>query len=77
MLGLCLTIQLVSGIFLSFHYSAHERLAFDSVVHIVRNVQKGWFLRRVHANGASMFFICLYIHIARGIYYGSYLDTAV
>nr|YP_003934515.1 cytochrome b [Arcuatula senhousia]ACY00228.1 cytochrome b [Arcuatula senhousia] len=77
MLGLCLTIQLISGIFLSFHYSAHESLAFDSVIHIVRNVNKGWFLRSVHTNGASMFFICLYVHIARGIYYGSYLDSAV
>lgn len=76
-LGLCLTIQLVSGLFLSVHYVAHRDIAFDSVINIIRNVKKGWIMRRIHANGASIFFICIYIHIARGIYYGSYLDSRV
>nr|YP_009681499.1 cytochrome b [Gregariella coralliophaga]QDO71894.1 cytochrome b [Gregariella coralliophaga] len=77
MLGLCLVIQFVSGLLLSVHYTAHEDMAFDSVIHIMRNVKKGWMLRSIHANGASMFFMCIYVHIARGIYYGSYLDVPV
>ncbi len=76
-LGLCIAIQFYTGFALSIHYTAHESLAFDSCIHIIRNVQKGWLLRNMHANGASMFFICLYVHIARGIYYGSFLDKAV
>nr|UPL66087.1 cytochrome b [Idiostolus sp.] len=72
MLGLCLMIQLISGIFLAMHYTANIEMAFNSVVHICRDVNNGWLLRNMHANGASMFFICLYLHIGRGMYYGSY-----
>lgn len=72
LLGLCLIIQLASGIFLAMHYCAHIDLAFASVEHIMRDVNAGWALRYIHANGASMFFIMVYIHIARGLYYGSY-----
>ena len=72
LLGLCLGVQLLSGIFLAMHYAADISLAFSSVEHIMRDVNYGWFLRYMHANGASMFFICVYIHVGRGIYYGSY-----
>nr|YP_010688216.1 cytochrome b [Pillucina pisidium (Dunker, 1860)]WBR65410.1 cytochrome b [Pillucina pisidium (Dunker, 1860)] len=77
LLGLCLGIQLVSGIFLAMHYSPGLDVAFDSVIHIMRDVNGGWFLRGVHANGASFFFICVYLHVGRGIYYGSYGMTHV
>nr|YP_010241123.1 cytochrome b [Anneissia intermedia]QTH78853.1 cytochrome b [Anneissia intermedia] len=72
LLGLCLIIQLVTGLFLSMHYTADISLAFSSVSHICRDVNYGWLLRNIHANGASLFFVCLYIHIGRGLYYGSY-----
>lgn len=72
LLGICLIIQLVTGIFLAIHYTANTELAFRRVIHITRDVNNGWLLRRLHANGASLFFICLYLHIGRGIYYGSY-----
>nr|UGB90516.1 cytochrome b [Leptomantella tonkinae] len=72
LLGLCLGIQIVTGLFLAMHYSAHIDLAFSSVAHICRDVNYGWLLRTLHANGASMFFICIYLHIGRGLYYGSY-----
>nr|YP_008080955.1 cytochrome b [Psococerastis albimaculata]AFY16895.1 cytochrome b [Psococerastis albimaculata] len=72
LLGLCLGIQLITGIFLAMHYTADINMAFSSVVHICRDVNNGWLLRTIHANGASFFFICLYTHIGRGIYYGSY-----
>lgn len=72
LLGLCLIIQILTGIFLSIHYAADTQLAFNSVNHICRDVNYGWLLRTLHANGASFFFICIYIHIGRGIYYGSY-----
>lgn len=72
LLGLVLIIQIASGIFLAMHYCAHVDLAFASVEHIMRDVNAGWLLRYVHANGASMFFIMVYLHIARGLYYGSY-----
>nr|WFS78636.1 cytochrome b [Phyllozelus siccus siccus] len=71
-LGLCLLTQIMTGLFLAMHYSAHIDLAFVSVNHICRDVNYGWMLRTLHANGASMFFICLYSHVGRGIYYGSY-----
>lgn len=77
LLGLCLVIQIVSGLFLSIHYTPHIDLAFSSVAHIVRDVNYGWLLRNFHANGASWFFICLYLHIARGIYYSSYFYLEV
>lgn len=70
--GLCLVIQIVTGIFLAMHYTAHVDLAFASVEHIMRDVNNGWLLRYLHANGASMFFIVVYLHIFRGLYYGSY-----
>nr|YP_009643478.1 cytochrome b [Dysdercus evanescens]APO08921.1 cytochrome b [Dysdercus evanescens] len=73
MLGVCLMIQLISGIFLAMHYTANIEMAFNSVMHICRDVNYGWLLRYSHANGASLFFICLYLHIGRGMYYGSYL----
>nr|YP_010998242.1 cytochrome b [Plecia hardyi]WPM86399.1 cytochrome b [Plecia hardyi] len=75
LLGLCLIIQTITGLFLSMHYTADILMAFDSVNHICRNVNYGWFLRTLHANGASFFFICIYLHIGRGIYYGSYMYT--
>nr|UGK73280.1 cytochrome b [Cicadellidae sp. 'Neodcortus squaras'] len=71
-LGMCLTIQLISGILISMHYTANLELAFNSVNHIVRDVNYGWLMRTIHSNGASMFFVCMYMHVGRGIYYGSY-----
>jgi len=72
LLGLVLIIQLASGIFLAMHYTAHVDLAFSSVEHIMRDVNYGWLLRYIHANGASMFFVMVYLHVGRGLYYGSY-----
>ena len=72
--GVCLLIQIISGVFLAMHYTPHVDLAFNSVEHIMRNVKNGWFIRYVHANGASMFFIVVYSHIFRGLYYGSYMQ---
>lgn len=71
-LGLILVLQIATGVFLAMHYTAHVDLAFNSVEHIMRDVNYGWVLRYAHANGASMFFIMVYIHVGRGIYYGSY-----
>nr|AWH61915.1 cytochrome b [Cicadella viridis] len=71
-LGLCLSIQLISGILLSMHYTSNIDMAFNSVSHIMRDVNNGWIMRTVHSNGASMFFICMYMHVGRGVYYGSY-----
>jgi quinol-cytochrome oxidoreductase complex cytochrome b subunit len=71
--GMCLVIQLITGIALAMHYVPNILLAFDSVEHIMRDVNYGWLLRYLHANGASMFFIVVYVHIFRGIYYGSYM----
>ncbi|HZF96184.1 MAG TPA: cytochrome b/b6 [Allosphingosinicella sp.] len=70
--GIALTLQIVTGIVLAMHYNANADTAFQSVEHIMRNVNQGWFLRYAHANGASFFFIVTYIHIFRGLYYGSY-----
>nr|WVD73159.1 cytochrome b [Monolepta cavipennis] len=72
LLGLCLMIQILTGLFLAMHYCPNVELAFNSVAHICRDVNYGWLIRTLHANGASFFFICLYIHIGRGIYYSSY-----
>nr|YP_010531279.1 cytochrome b [Mileewa mira]UXX17538.1 cytochrome b [Mileewa mira] len=72
MLGICLTMQLISGMFLSMHYSANIEMAFNSISHISRDVNYGWMMRYVHSNGASLFFICMYLHTGRGMYYGSY-----
>ncbi|MCL5776062.1 cytochrome b/b6 [Limibaculum sp. FT325] len=71
-LTVCLVIQIVTGIVLVMHYTPHVDLAFASVEHIMRDVNGGWLLRYVHSNGASMFFIAVYAHIFRGLYYGSY-----
>nr|ABA06432.1 cytochrome b [Xantusia henshawi]ABY48224.1 cytochrome b [Xantusia bezyi]ABY48225.1 cytochrome b [Xantusia bezyi]ABY48226.1 cytochrome b [Xantusia bezyi]ABY48227.1 cytochrome b [Xantusia bezyi] len=75
LLGLCLLIQIFTGLFLAMHYTADITSAFSSVVHICRDVQYGWLIKNIHTNGASIFFICLYLHIARGLYYGSYMYT--
>lgn len=72
LLGICLIIQIITGIFLAIHYCPNTGLAFNRVVHICRDVNYGWLIRTLHANGASFFFICLYFHIGRGIYYSSY-----
>nr|UFP05761.1 cytochrome b [Hycleus scutellatus] len=72
LLGLCLIIQIITGIFLAMHYCPNIDLAFNSVVHICRDVNYGWLIRTLHANGASFFFINIYMHVGRGIYYGSY-----
>ena len=71
--GICLVVQIVTGIFLAMHYTPHIDLAFSSVEHIMRDVNNGWLIRYMHANGASMFFIVVYSHIFRGLYYGSYM----
>nr|WKT10936.1 cytochrome b [Ptychadena beka] len=73
LLGICLVTQIVTGLFLAMHYTADTSLAFSSIAHICRDVNNGWLLRNLHANGASFFFICIYLHIGRGLYYGSYL----
>nr|ANJ70419.1 cytochrome b [Haliplus lineatocollis] len=72
LLGLCLIIQILTGLFLAMHYTANIEMAFNSINHICRDVNYGWLLRTLHANGASFFFICIYMHIGRGMYYGSY-----
>uniref|UniRef100_A0AB39A5W8 Cytochrome b n=1 Tax=Chaetopterus qiani TaxID=3230731 RepID=A0AB39A5W8_9ANNE len=72
LLTVCLMIQLLTGIFLAMHYTPHLDLAFSSVAHITRDVNYGWLLRNIHANSASMFFMCLYLHIGRGMYYHSF-----
>nr|YP_010277861.1 cytochrome b [Turanoclytus namaganensis]UHY95176.1 cytochrome b [Turanoclytus namaganensis] len=72
LLGICLGIQIITGIFLAMHYCPNVEMAFNSVAHICRNINNGWLIRTLHANGASFFFICLYIHIGRGMYYSSY-----
>nr|YP_010926087.1 cytochrome b [Agrilus zanthoxylumi]WKF51816.1 cytochrome b [Agrilus zanthoxylumi] len=71
-LGMCLVIQIITGLFLAMHYTANVDLAFSSIIHICRDVNYGWLIRTLHANGASMFFIALYCHVGRGMYYGSY-----
>lgn len=77
LLGLCLVIQIASGIFLAMHYSSNIELAFNSVEHIMRDVNAGWLIRYIHANGASFFFICLYLHIGKALYYGSYKSPRI
>lgn len=73
LLGLCLIIQIITGLFLAIHYTANIDIAFNRVTHICRDVNYGWLLRTLHANGASFFFICIYLHVGRGIYYNSFL----
>ena len=72
-LGVLLIVQLLSGILLSIHYAPDARSAFDRVIHIIRDVEGGWLLRSIHANGASMFFLIIYLHIGRGLYYQRYI----
>jgi len=73
-LSFMLAAQIITGIVLVMHYTPHDTLAFNSVEHIMRDVNYGWLLRYLHANGASMFFIAVYIHMFRGLYYGSYKE---
>nr|UEK75825.1 cytochrome b [Coptotettix longtanensis] len=73
LLGMCLMIQIITGLFLAMHYTADIEMAFNSVIHICRDVNNGWLIRTLHMNGASMFFICLYLHIGRGLYYNSFM----
>ena len=70
--GIMLVIMIITGIFLAMHYTPHVDHAFASIEHIMRDVNYGWLIRYAHMNGASMFFIIVYLHIGRGIYYGSY-----
>jgi len=77
LLGLVLGIQFISGIFLAMHYVCDSELAFDRVSSIMRDVVGGWFIRSLHVNAASLIFLCLYAHIGRGIYFGSYLSKSV
>nr|YP_010327010.1 cytochrome b [Cosmia restituta]UNP54259.1 cytochrome b [Cosmia restituta] len=72
LLALCLIIQILTGLFLTMYYTANIEMAFYSVNYICRNVNYGWLIRTIHANGASFFFICIYLHIGRGIYYESF-----
>jgi quinol-cytochrome oxidoreductase complex cytochrome b subunit len=71
--GLMLVVQILTGIFLAMHYTSHIDLAFNSVEHIMRDVNYGWLIRYIHANGASFFFIVVFVHMFRGLYYGSYI----
>nr|YP_010373202.1 cytochrome b [Cadlina olgae]UPI11668.1 cytochrome b [Cadlina umiushi] len=73
-LGLLLGLQILTGLFLSMHYTADMLNTFASVIHIMRDVPAGWFFRNIHANGASLFFVFLYLHIGRGLYYQSYVS---
>ena len=77
LLGLCLILQILTGIFLAMHYQPHVDFAFNSVEHIMRDVNNGWAIRYTHANVASFFFIFVYAHIAKGLYYGSYKSPRV
>jgi len=77
LLGINLGIQLISGILLSIHYTPHIDIAFSSTIHIIRDVNSGWLIRRIHINGASLFFILVYIHIRRGILFSSFKSISV
>lgn len=72
LLGVCLIIQIVSGVTLAMHYNPSVLEAFNSIEHIMRDVNNGWFIRYLHSNTASAFFFLVYLHIGRGLYYGSY-----
>uniref|UniRef100_A0A291F7Z9 Cytochrome b n=1 Tax=[Candida] psychrophila TaxID=45577 RepID=A0A291F7Z9_9ASCO len=77
LLGLCLVMQMASGMFTAMHYSSNMELAFNSVEHMMRDVNAGWLMRYIHANGASFFFTCLYLHMGKATYYGSYKSPRV
>nr|QKW88330.1 cytochrome b [Trichagalma acutissimae] len=72
LLGICLMIQIISGLFLSMHYTSHINNAFNSIIHIMHDINYGWLMRLIHMNGASFFFLCMFIHIGRGMYFNSY-----
>lgn len=74
-LGICLTIQTLTGLFLAMHFSSDIIIAFNCIDHIIRDVNAGWFIRLIHANGASLFFFSIYLHIGRGLYYSSFTLT--
>nr|UZG66105.1 cytochrome b [Asymmetricata circumdata] len=74
LLGICMGIQILSGLFLAMHYCRDINMAFNSIIHICRDVHYGWMMRIFHKNGASSFFICLYLHIRRGLYYSSFMQ---
>jgi len=71
--GICLGTQIITGLFLAIHYSNDIRRSFNRIIHIIKDVNYGWIIQSLHANGASIFFICLYLHIGRGLYYTSYI----
>ena len=73
-LSFMLVVQIATGVVLAMHYTPNVNLAFDSVEQIMRDVNYGWLLRYIHSNGASMFFVAVYLHIFRGLYYGSYKE---
>nr|QPK42075.1 cytochrome b [Zhengitettix curvispinus] len=73
LLGMCLMIQILTGLFLTMHYSSDIETAFKSTIHICRDVNNGWLMRTIHMNGASMFFACMFLHVGRGLYYGSFM----
>nr|UBD07376.1 cytochrome b [Synapturanus sp. MZUSP 159223] len=75
LLGLCLIVQIITGLFLTMHYTPETSKAFSSLAHITRDVNFGWLLHNLHANGASVFFMCIFLHIGRGLYYGSFTFT--
>nr|UZG66066.1 cytochrome b [Aquatica wuhana] len=75
LLGMCLIIQVLTGLFLAMYYCSDISLAFNSIIHICRDVNYGWLMRIIHMNGASLFFLCLYLHIGRGIFYSSFMQT--
>ena len=77
LLGLCLIVQIFSGLFLAVHYSSDIELAFSSIQYIVRDVAYGWLIRSVHSNTASLFFVCIYVHIGYGIFYKLYTNVFV
>jgi ubiquinol-cytochrome c reductase cytochrome b subunit len=72
LLGICLVAWIITGLFLAIHYCPNIDAAFSRVSHVCRDLNYGWLLRTIHANGASLFFICIYLHTRRNIYYGSY-----
>nr|YP_009545883.1 cytochrome b [Ophiosteira antarctica]AYO99675.1 cytochrome b [Ophiosteira antarctica] len=75
LIGFCLIVQIITGIFLAMHFTPDISMAFSSISHICRDVNYGWFIRNIHANGGSMFFICIYFHMGRSLYYGSYINN--
>nr|AXR86036.1 cytochrome b [Telenomus sp. ZCS-2018] len=74
LLGICLMIQILTGLFLSFHYCPNINLAFNSIVHMNHNMNYGWLIHYLHMNGASMFFFCIYFHVGRNMYYSTYFN---